>query len=80
MILSPAQEDSGALENHVELLGLGDCAVLKGSTLTVTRYKNTGGEVHRWSGTVKLVLKPRKGGKTLQVDGRFDSGVRPEAG
>jgi hypothetical protein len=74
-------EDAGvALQNYVELKGIGNCAVLKGSTMTVTNYKKTGREIDRWSGVVKLKLKPEKAQKTLQVEGTFECGIRPEAG
>jgi hypothetical protein len=72
-------EDVGvAVQNHVELPGLGECDVLRGSTATVTRYKKTGNEVDRWSGTVSLKLKPKNGKGPLEVSGSFECGVSPD--
>jgi hypothetical protein len=78
VLLSPTEEDNASIQNYVELPGLGRCAVLKGSTLTVTKYKKTGREVDRWSGTVSLKLKPEKGSGALDVKGRFECGIRAE--
>jgi len=78
VLLHETEDDGGSLQNFVELPGLGQCAVLKGSVLTITRYKKTGKEVDRWSGTVSLKLKPEKGANSLQVNGQFECGVQPE--
>ena len=80
IIIEPTDpEDDGAtIQNHIELPGMGDFAVLKGSTATVVRHRKGGGDPDRWSGTIKLNLKPLEGkGKTLQVEGRFECGVWP---
>ena len=76
VLLTPTDLEEEGIDNHVDLPGLGRCAVLKGSTLTITKFKKTGGVVDRWSGTVSLKLKPqKKGAGALQVQGRFECGV-----
>ena len=73
-----AEDADAVVQNHVEVPGLGECDVLPGSTATVTSYKKTGKEVDRWSGTVHLNLKPKKGAGPLQVSGRFECGIGAE--
>jgi len=78
VLLSPTDPgDIATIQTHVKLPGLGDCAVLKGSTLSVTKYTRTGKEIDRISGTVDLLLKPKKGDK-LRVTGRFECGFRAD--
>jgi hypothetical protein len=71
-------EFAGGIQNHVNLPGLGDFAVLEGSNAIVITHRKGRGGPDRWSGTMKLKLKPRKGGgETIEVEGRFDSEVSP---
>jgi hypothetical protein len=64
------------VESFVELPGLGKMQVLRGSTLTLTKFRVVDGIKDRWSGTVKLVLKGDKGQNT--VTGTFDCGTGSE--
>ena len=69
-------EDEEEKSSFVELPGLGKMQVLKGSTLTLTKFRILDGIKDRWAGTVKLVLKGEKGQKT--VTGTFDCGTGAE--
>lgn len=69
-------EDEEEKSNFVELPGLGKMQVLKGSTLTLTKFRVVDGIKDRWAGTVKLVLKGEKGQKT--VTGTFECGTGAE--
>ena len=70
-LITPSDKDD---KIFVALPGLGKCAVLKGSTFTVTKYRKVDGINDRWSGTVSLRLKPEKGAQKT-VTGTFDSGT-----
>ena len=72
VILKPTPQAKGALGNHVEVPGLGRCAVLKGSTLTVTKYTKNGRQHYRFFGTVDLRLKTERG-QQKTVQGRFEA-------
>ena len=73
---SDAKSDDEENRNYVGLPGLGRMQVLKGSTLTLTRFRVIDGIKDRWSGTVKLTLKGDKGQKT--VTGTFECGTGAE--
>jgi hypothetical protein len=70
------KSDEEAQANFVELPGLGRMEVLKGSTLTLTRFRVTDGIKDRWAGTVRLVVKGENGQKV--VTGTFDCGTGAE--
>ena len=72
VILEPTPETKDELGNHVEVPGLGRCAILKGSTLTVTKYTKNGRQHYRFFGTVDLRLKTEKG-QQKTVQGRFEA-------
>ena len=75
VFLEPTEEDDElALQNHVDLPGHGPCAVLKGSTLTVTKFRKAGESDYIFSGTADLKLKTKKG-KQLNVQGRWEAGT-----
>ena len=70
------KDDEQEQDSFVELPGLGRMEVLKGSTLTLTKFRVLDGIKDRWAGTVKLVLKGEKGQKT--VTGTFECGTSAE--
>jgi hypothetical protein len=72
VMLESTSEKDDTLGNHIEVPGLGRCAILKGSTLTVTKYKKNGTQHYRFFGTVSVRLKTEKG-QQKTVQGRFEA-------
>ena len=76
VIVDPTKEAEAdvAVENSVEVPGHGRCAILQGSTLTVTKFRPSGKGHHVFSGTADLKLKTEKG-RRLDVQGRWEAGT-----